>query len=64
MLDLVNIDTKLLSYGNDNLPLQIKYSTVECKCKIFYVTFVKNISTNMNHAWETNEYTPILCKAL
>lgn len=55
MLDLVNIDTKLLSYGNDNLPLQIKYSTVECKYKIFYVTFVKNISTNVNHAWETNE---------
>lgn len=32
--------------------------------KIFYIKLVQNINTNVNHAWETDGYTPILCKFL
>lgn len=32
--------------------------------KIFYAVLVKNISTNMNHVWETEGYTPIWSKSL
>lgn len=32
--------------------------------KIFYVKLEENISTNVNHAWETDGYTLILTKSL